>query len=74
MILRGESRRAWRKTSCRATVSTTNSTLIGLESNQGFRDEKPAANRLSHRGAASTIPLEFIYRENSIFIVSLAIF
>jgi hypothetical protein len=44
MILTGE------KCSARttATLFTTNSTLTGLGSNPGLRDERPATDRLSH--------------------------
>jgi hypothetical protein len=52
----GENRRTWRKTCPSATLTTTNSTWIEPGANKGLRDERPAANDLSH-GTAPTVHL-----------------
>jgi hypothetical protein len=48
MKVTGENRSTRRKTRPSATLSTTNPTHTAPGSNPGLRDERPAANRLSH--------------------------
>jgi hypothetical protein len=51
-----------RKTSCPSeTLTITNVTQTGLGWNQGFRDEEPAINCVSHGMASknSTFPVEY---------------
>jgi hypothetical protein len=47
-MVTGENRSIRRKTCPNATLSTTNSTWIGMELNPGLRGERPETNRLSH--------------------------
>jgi hypothetical protein len=47
MVLKGENRSTWRKTSPSTTSSTKNLTLTELGPNSGVPAKRPATNRLS---------------------------